>query len=170
MPYDRQSIKRWRRTCHKEIDRLGACGDADHFRATALVAMSVYAFGTDVTTLSDLSGQSPAFVRTVLKRLRQQRVLSGQCLRVNWNEKGLVGMVSLCCDLLVAVGEVMRPVDPKRSAALKGKAGRKRGAANRKRIPLTSGASYSPKVTPVPNQLYQIAPNGREALRQRRTT
>lgn len=157
MTYTKDSIKRWRRTCHKEIDRLGTYGDADSFRATGLVVVSVYAFGTDVSTLCVLTGQSPEVVRNVLKRLRQQRILTGQRLRVNWNEKGFCGVVSLCCDLLVVVGEVVRPVDAKRSAALKGKAGRKAGGTNKRRVTLLTGAVYTPQVQAVPNQMYQIA-------------
>lgn len=157
MSYTKDSIKRWRRTCHKEIDRLGTYGHADSFRATGLVVMSVYAFGTDVTALAEITGHSPKFVRDVLKRLRQQRVLSGQRLRVNWNEEGFSGVVSLCCDLLVAIGEVVRPIDARRSAALKGKAGRKTGGTNKRRVTLPAGAVYSPHVQAVPNQMYQIA-------------
>jgi hypothetical protein len=162
--FEKEQIKRWRRTCHKEIDRLGTTGDGDVFRATGLVVMSIYAFGTDVQTLATLSGQTPAFVRNVLKRLRQQRILSGQRLRVNWNDKGFRGEISLCCDLLVAIGDVVRPVDPKRSAALKGKAGRKLGGANQRRTPkVTPGAVFTPQVKAVPNQLYQISDQGRRS-------
>src|SRR5262245_46493131 len=99
--FDKQQIKRWRRACHKEIDRLGTTGSADRFRAIGLIAMSIYAFGTDVTTLTTLTGQPSKMVRDVLKRLRTQGVLKGQTLRVNWNDKGFRGEVSLCCDLLV---------------------------------------------------------------------
>lgn len=160
MTYTKDAIKRWRRTCHKEIDRLGAFHDADSFRAVGLVAMSVYAFGTDVTTLAEMTGQTPELVRNVLRRLRQQRILTGQRLRVNWNDEGFSGVVSLCCDLLVAVGEVVRPVDPKRSAALKGKAGRKAGGTNKRTTVLSAGAVYTPQVHAVPKQLYQIAKGG----------
>lgn len=162
MTFNKSAIKAWRRACHKEIDRLS--GDqADRFRPAGLVVMTVYAFGTDVQTLVDLSGQPAPFVREILKRLRAQRVLSGQTLRVNWNESGVMGTVSLACDLLVAVGDIHRPIDPVRSAALKGKAGRKRGGTNRPRVTPAPGAVFTPKISAVPNQHYQITEQGRQA-------
>lgn len=154
--FEKESIKRWRWTCHKEVDRLDGKNGDPYFRAAALVAMSIYAFGTDVAVLSELSGQTPGFVRTILKRLRQERVLTGQRMRVSWNDKGAEGEISLVCDLLVATGHVTRPPDPKRSAALKGKAGRKRGGTNRTRKVVSEGAVFTPQVKPVPEQLYQI--------------
>lgn len=158
MLYDKDAVKRWRRRCHKEIDRLNGRVANDQFRAVGLVAMSVYAFGTDLDTLVALSGQSAPFVRNVLKRLRAQRVLKGQTLRVNWNDTdNISSIVSLGLDLLVATGEVVRPVDPVRSAALKGKTGRKRGGTNRPKVTIPTGAVFTPKVQPVPNQLYGLA-------------
>jgi uncharacterized protein with NAD-binding domain and iron-sulfur cluster len=95
--------------------------------------------------ICEVVGQPEAFVKPTLKRLRQQRALSGQTLRVAWTDKKTGGFAWIL-DAMVAHGDLARPVDPKRSQALKG---RKRGPDKQPRRPRTkvvSGAVFTPKV------------------------
>ena len=141
--FPKDEIKRWRRVVHKELSRVGFSGD-DPKRLPAVVMIAVSGFGTDRSVLCEITGQPESFVRAVLTRLRKQRVLSGQALRVSWDDPGFDGTVAVVLDALVAAGDVARPVDPKRSKGLKGKAGRKAGGINRPRTVIAPGAVFTP--------------------------
>lgn len=65
-------------------------------------------------------------------------------MRVRWDEPGFEGFLALGLDALVARGEVTRPVDQRRSNALKGKVGRKPGQTVRPRTVVAPGAVFTP--------------------------
>lgn len=142
--FSKPQIKQWRRAIHKEFRWLRMPSEDPTYRA-GMVLAAVYGFGTDVGILATLSGQTDAFVRTVLKRARATRMLTGQTLRVAWNSKD--GLVALMLDSMVAEGSCSRPPDPRRSAAARK---RKRGPDTKPRAPRTKaipGAVFTPKVT-----------------------
>lgn len=162
--FSQPTIRNWRRAVFREIKTLGFTPGYPGFSA-AMVMAAVYGFGTDTGVLSEITGHGEEYIKTVLKRLRKTRILSGQTLRVRWDKEGFEGLVALACDALVASGNVERPPDPKRSAAQRGRTdGRGRGTPKVRSAARPSGA-FTPKVVQA-NPLYQIAgkqekPDGR---------
>jgi hypothetical protein len=150
--FDKADVKRWRRTVHKELRRIRLPPDDAAYPA-AMICAAIYCFGTDVAVLAEVSGQPEAAVKPTLKRLRQQRALSGQTLRVAWNDEKTGGF-ALLLDAMVAAGDLIRPVDEKRSAAHKGK----HSGPRKPRQPGQAsepGAPFRPKVTNS-NPLYYL--------------
>ena len=117
--FQRDDVKRWRRVVHKELRRMRVFPEEASYPA-AMVTAAIYCFGTDVEVLAETSGHPADYVTRVLKRLRQHRVLTGQRLRVAWEDEKTGGF-AWGLDAMVACGDLVRPVDPKRSAAHKGR-------------------------------------------------
>jgi len=121
-----------------------------------MVCATIYCFGTDVSVLVELSGQSAAVVRAVLTRLRKTRVLTGQTLKAGDGWKGKHGAFGLMLDAMVAAGELYRPADPKRSAAIRRRVMPTRRAPYKTRTVVAPGAVYTPKVAKS-NPMYGLA-------------
>ena len=117
--FARDAVKHWRRTVHNELRRMRLTPEGPVYPA-AMVTAAVYCFGTDLDVLVEASGHQAEYVKRVLKRLRQQRVLNGPRLRVAWQDEKH-GDLAWFLDAMVACGDLVRPVDPKRSAAHKGR-------------------------------------------------
>lgn len=142
--FARESVKEWRRAVHKELRWLKTPSDDPMYRA-AMVCAGVYCFGTDVAVLVEVTGQEKPLVRSVLKRMRKMRVLTGQTLRASGGWEGTEGAFGMMLDAMVAAGELTRPPDPKRSAAQKA---RTRATASKPRAPRAPKPSgmFMPKV------------------------
>ena len=121
MLFERADVKRWRRIVHKELKRARMPSNDPTYPA-AMVCAAVYCFGTNRAVLLEVSGVEEAIVTATLKRLRKERVLSGQTLHAGWNDKKH-GWMAWFLDAVVGSGDLVRPVDPQRSAAHKGKHG-----------------------------------------------
>lgn len=144
MDFDPRKVKRWRRDVWRAYE---AAGFKPAEIIAAMVLAAVVSFGTDPNVLSKITGSSEAYVRQVLKRLRQQRVLSGQTLRAGWlgsdEDAANIGAV---LDAGVAACIFTRSPDPKRSAAQKARKPETyaRGARRRRTI-VAPGAVFTPK-------------------------
>ncbi len=140
--FDKHAVKRWRR----DIWRIFAKdGFTPPELMAVLVLVGVSQFGTDLGVLSELTGSSAAYVTKVLRRLRKQRVLSGQTLRVRWEDDD-DGYLAAMLDAGVSAGLWVRAVDSKRSAAQKARAPetRHRGP-KRPAVRVPTGAVFTPK-------------------------
>lgn len=142
--FEKESVKRFRRTVHRECRRLHLDPDDPEYPVMMVLAC-VLAFGTDVGVLSEVSGQQDKFVRDVLKRARKARILAGQTLRVGWN--GEHGGMAMVLDAMVSAGTLSRFVDPKRSAAAKALVRKPETKPRRQRTKIAAGSVFSPKVT-----------------------
>ncbi len=141
--FDVGRVRRWRKQVYREFQRAG-------FTPAAIMAQwvlaGVAAVGPDLDVLSELTGHSPAYVKTVLKRLRKQRVLQGQTLRGAWDHPDH-GSFAVMLDAGVAAGVFARGVDQTRSAAQKARKPETRARGPRRpRVPVTPGAVFTPKV------------------------
>lgn len=150
--FERESVKRWRRVVHKELRWLKLPSEDVVYRA-AMVCAAIFCFGTNVDVLIEITGQDKARVRSVLKRLRKMRVLSGQTLRASGKWEGDQGAFGLMLDAMVAAGELYRPVNEKRSAAQKA---RKVSGPRKPRTKREPQVVFQPKVTNA-NPLYGLA-------------
>ena len=151
--FEKADVKRWRRTIHKELRRVRLSPSDGPSYQVAMVLAAVYGFGTNAALLSELTGQSVEYVKTTLKRLRQQRILSGQTLRARWEDKKHGGFAWII-DAMVGAGDLARFVDPKRSAAHKGRHSGPR-TPRRPRVTIAKGAIFSPKMVKS-NPLYGL--------------
>ncbi len=142
--FEKADIKHWRKTVHKELRRasLDEAREPVVYR-TAMIAATVYCFGTDPAILRELTSYDLAFVRDTLKRLRAAKILVGQKLRVRWNDDGAAGRVALMLDAMTAAGDLVRPVDERRSRAQKGKT--RQSGGTRRRGPVARGV-FTPAV------------------------
>lgn len=164
--FTKPQIKSWRRAIHKEFRWWRTPSEAPEYRA-GMVLAAVYGFGTDVAIIAEVTGQTEAFVRAVLKRARKARILTGQTLRVAWNSKN--GAFALALDAIVAGCEgIARAPDPKRSAALKGRTRGPDKKPRARRVKPTTGAVFSPKITNS-DPLYGLTEWGKEAVERSRT-
>lgn len=118
--FDRTKLLKYRRTVFRELTGLGMKAGTSIFGAAEVMA-AVSGFGTSLTVLTEVTGHSPKFIRTVLKRLRKSGVLRGTTLRVRWDVEGFEALCAISCDALVAEGFALRVPDEKRSAAHRGK-------------------------------------------------
>lgn len=144
--FDQTALRRWRRDVLRELSKAGFQNPAA--MGAGLIMVSAAHFGTDVSILVELTGHDDRFVRKVLKRLRAERIITGQKVRIRWNDEGhdgFAGFVAFCCDALVAAGECYRPVDPKRSAAQKVAAQKRDMTKPRRRVKVPEGAMFSPR-------------------------
>ena len=120
-----------------------------------MVLAAVYGFGTDISVLVEVSGQTEIFVRTLLRRARKTRMLTGQTLRVGWNDKK-TGQLALLLDAMTGISDLYRPPDEKRSAAAKTRmkpVSRKQPAPRQVVLP---GAVFTPKIVNS-DPLYDLA-------------
>jgi hypothetical protein len=143
--FDKSRVKRWRRDSWGELRRLGLDTSKPEC-AAGLVMVGVYSFGTDLDVLNEVTGLPRGFVRDVLKRMRKERILVGQTMRVRWDKAGMEGAVALTCDALVISGLVNRPPDPKRSAAQRRVVRTPSATPRQRRVPPASGAVFTPRV------------------------
>jgi hypothetical protein len=137
---DRARVRRWRR----DVYRAFASGGLKPIQIqAALVMAGVDALGTHLPTLSELTGLSENYARKVLRRLRRERILVGQTLRVRWGHPD-EGEFAALLDAMVASGELARFPDQKRSMAQKARTPgtRVRGPRQRK---ATVVGPYIPK-------------------------
>jgi hypothetical protein len=126
-----------------------------------MVMAAVDAVGTNPKLIGELVGVSTEYVTKVLRRLRAQRLLRGQTLRVRWDEPGFDGFVSFVLDAMVSTGELVRPPDEKRSAAQKARAPETRARGPRaKRTRMPVGA-FTPKHVKA-DPLYSLADRERD--------
>lgn len=143
---------RWRRDVWRVFER-GGLKPAEINAAMILAAVA--AIGTDPSALSTLTGLSVDYVRKVTTRLRQQRILRGQTIRVAWMREH--GDLAAILDGCVAAGRFTRAsVDEKRSAAQKAR--RPETYARGPRRPRTTilpGAVFTPKQQ-IANPLYGL--------------
>jgi hypothetical protein len=152
--FDKADVKRWRRVIHKELRRMRLPSDDPTYPA-AMVLAAIYCFGTDVSVLAEVTGVNEQRVRQTLKALRKRGIVVGQRLRTAMTDEKTGGFAWIL-DAMVASGDLYRPPDPKRSAAMKG---RKRGPNKQPRRPRTKimpGAIFTPKVVKS-NPLYGLA-------------
>lgn len=144
--FERGKVRRWRRDMWRELVRAGFSPQRDTRKmSAALVLFAVSAIGTEITALMELTGLQAPFIRATLKRLRQQRILTGQKLRTAWDSEA--GGVAVMLDAMTAAGELYRPPDPKRSAAQRRRApeSRARGPrAKRPPVTLAPGVVFTP--------------------------
>lgn len=118
MTFDKAKVRRWRRTVWREFTGMGFL--PTHMHAPMVLA-AIDAVGTGPTLIAELVGVSEEYVTKVLRRLRKQRVLQGQTLRIGWDSKDS-GWMAVALDAMVATGDLTRPPDPRRSAAQKARA------------------------------------------------
>lgn len=113
-----RSEKRWRQDVWRIFEREGFT-PAEIM--AAMVMAGIAAVGINRPRLVELTGCSDAYVLKVIRRLRKQRILSGQSLRLAWDSKSdpFAQRVAVALDAGVAAGTFARFVDPKRSAAQK---------------------------------------------------
>jgi hypothetical protein len=148
-------VRRWRRDVFRTLTGMGI--KPSPMLTAGMVLAAISGFGTDPLVLRELVGADETFLRRIVRRLRKQRVLVGQTLRVNWDDEGFAGVVAVCCDVLVATGCVARPVDPARSAAMKARTVPTRKPRQRARRKVTVlGTVWTPKHVKA-NPLYQWA-------------
>lgn len=142
--FDKHRVKRWRRDVWRIYEQQGF-KPAEILAAMVLAAVA--SFGTDVSALSEITGHSTAYVTKVLRRLRKQRVLSGQTLRTPGMSDDANGHFGAVLDAGVAAGIFSRFVDPKRSKAQQARKPetRTRGPRRKRETP-TAGAVFTPKV------------------------
>lgn len=144
LQFNRDAVKRWRRAVWRELHRLDfhSGPDAD----VGLVIIAVSGFGTGLDVLVEVTGKGRAFVRDVLKRMRQAKVLRGQSLSIRWHDKGFAGQVALGLDIMATVGQIQRVGNPKRTA--RRKKTRRAGSEiqRRKPIAVAPSAIFTPKV------------------------
>lgn len=140
---DKKAIRRWRRDVWRIFEKEGFT-PAELMAALVLAAVAF--FGTDLDVLCELTGHSRDYCRKVLRRLRKQRVVSGQKLRTAWHDDKAGGLATIL-DAGVAAGMFSRSPDPKRSAAQKARAPetRHRGPT-RPRAILPAGAMFTPEM------------------------
>lgn|SRR2546421_3416829 len=142
--FDKRAVKRWRRDIWRAFER-------ERFKpaeiAAAMVFAAVESFGTDVSVLVQITGHSGEYVRKVLKRLRKQRVLSGQSINASgYGGDDFAQSVGACIDAGIAAGVFVHPVDPKRSAAQKARTAETRARGpRRRRVVVADGAVFTPK-------------------------
>jgi hypothetical protein len=123
--------------------------------------------GTTPTALRELTGLSDAYCLKVLRRLRKQRVLSGQTLRVAWGQEGDLGNLAVVLDGMVALGECVREPDDKRSAAQRARAAETRARGTRAKATKPMGV-FTPKQQ-ASNPLYALpATEGTTSPKQRK--
>ncbi|MDP3768588.1 MAG: hypothetical protein Q8S13_11290 [Dehalococcoidia bacterium] len=143
MNFDRKLVKRWRRDVWRVFADQG-------FKSpeipAAMVLAAVMCFGTDLSVLSDITGSSEAYVRQVLRRLRQQGVLRGRTIRTaGLGREADVATLGMVLDAGVAAGIFTRSADPKRSAAQKARKPETRARGPRRpRTQVTPGALFTP--------------------------
>lgn len=130
MTMDEKKVRRWRR------DVWRACASQGFPPAeiqAGLVLAGIVAIGTDPDLLSELTGLSMAYVVKVTKRLRSERVVSGQKVRAAWmSGDDMRREVGAVLDVGVAAGVFTRKhVDPKRSASQKARAPETRARGKR---------------------------------------
>jgi hypothetical protein len=140
--FDKQKIRKWRKQVWRVLAREGF--QPAHMNPVMVMA-AVDVVGTNPALVSSLVGVSIDYVTKVLRRLRKQRVLSGQTLRVRWDEPGFEGRVAFILDAMVATGEVVRPPDEKRSAAQKARAPETRVRGPRGKRSQAPVGAFTPK-------------------------
>ena len=144
--FEKKAIRHWRRFIFREVEKIGFRPAHRGFSA-AMVMMTVYSFGTDVDVLVELTGFSAEFVIKTLRRLRKQKILVGQKMRVaRWDDDGALGAVGVALDALVAADEVSRFPNPKASAAQKARAPETRARGPRTRRAPKAVGIFTPQV------------------------
>lgn len=138
--------RRWRRDTYRLLSSIDPhWNTASAAFACAVVMIGVAAIGTDPTALTTLTGYSGGLITRVLRRLRKSKLLIGQTLRIDWDDKEN-GWCAVLLDGLVASGEAVRVPDDKRSAAAKQRSvTRQSPAVRRPRAVIAPGAVFSPK-------------------------
>lgn len=134
--FDRSEIRRFRRDVWRAMRDAGL-HPARIPAASVIVAVAVV--GSHVPSLSAVTGLSQEAVVRVLRRLRKERVLSGQTLRVAWHMEGVAGELGLILDAMIATGELVRGVDEKRSASQKTRAPETRARGPRRPRTVVAG-------------------------------
>lgn len=119
MIFEKQRVVKWRRFVWRELVKLGFHPQRNFKELTAgMITIAVAHFGTDPSALSEITGSSQDSVKRVLKRLRKQKILVGQKMRVTaWDDDGFKGTLGLALDLMAAGGEITRTPSATRSAA-----------------------------------------------------
>ena len=142
--FDPKRIRRWRRDIWRLLQGL----DFKPVQIPAgMILLAVQSFGTDAQVLSEVTGSSVDYVKKVLKRLRKQRIVTGQTLRARWDDPDdFRSAINVMLDAGVAAGIWSRFPNPKRSAAQKARRPETRATGPRYRAPqVPEGAVFTPK-------------------------
>ena len=139
--FDCRAVKRWRRDVWRAFEHEGLKA-SEIVAATVMAAVAIV--GTDCLVLSVLTGVSPNYARTVLRRLRKEGIVRGRSMRVVWAQPDVAhSSFGILLDAMTAAGILSRQfANEKQSAAQKARSPETRARGPRgRRIKTPAGVA-----------------------------